>query len=298
VTGTERQRSGHRSAVSAAGPRADASGTSADSPVKGAPVVRRRVRLGYAAEPLTFLVPLAVLLAVWAAVKPGFGLADDVIASPPQVLGAAWELVGTGVLPAFVSVSMGRLAVGALLAVAIGVPIGLMLGLTRYGAVMFEPFLRFFQAVSGIAWLPLAIIWFGFTERTILVVIVYTALIPVVFNTMTGVRTVPPIYRQAVQTMGGGRLRAIWSVYLPGALPSIVVGIRLGIGYGWRALIAGEMLAGKSGLGFMIFDARRFHVIDSIMAGMIIIGLLYLVVDRMIFGALERVTVRRWGVVR
>jgi NitT/TauT family transport system permease protein/taurine transport system permease protein len=260
--------------------------------------VRGPRALGRAAESVTFLVPLAVLVAVWAAVKPGLGLGDDVIASPPQVLRAAWELVGTGVLPSFVSVSMGRLTVGALLACAAGVPIGALLGLTRYGAVMFEPFLRFFQAVSGIAWLPLAIIWFGFTNQTIFVVIVYTAFIPVVFNTMTGIRTVPPIYAQAVETMGGGRLRAVWSVYLPGALPSIVVGLRLGIGYGWRALIAGEMLAGKSGLGFLIFDARRFHVIDTIMAGMIIIGLLYLVVDRMIFGALERLTVQRWGVVR
>jgi taurine transport system permease protein len=255
----------------------------------------RRPRFG---DTTLFLIPLAVLVAGWAAVRTGFDLSDDVVASPPQVVRAAWDLVGTGVLPSFVSVSLARLAVGALLACAVGVPIGLLLGLARYGAVMFEPFLRFMQAVSGIAWLPLAIIWFGFTNQTIFAVIVYTAFIPVVFNTMTGVRTVPPIYRQAMATMGAGRLRTVWSVYLPGALPSIVVGVRLGIGYGWRALIAGEMLAGKSGLGFLIFDARRFHVIDRIMAGMIIIGLLYLVVDRMIFGALERLTIQRWGTVR
>lgn len=248
--------------------------------------------------PYGFLVPLFLLLIGWAAVKGGFGLADDVLASPGQVAAAMWALVETGVLPAFVSASMGRLVLGALLAAAVGLPIGLLLGLTRYGAVTFGPFLRFLQAVSGIAWLPLAIIWFGFTDRTILLVIVYTAAIPVIFNTMTGIRTVPPVYAQAIATLGGGRLRALWNVYLPGALPGIVVGLRLGVGYGWRALIAGEMLAGKSGLGFLIFDARRFHVIDTIMAGMVLIGLLYLVVDRMIFGSLERLTVRRWGVLR
>jgi taurine transport system permease protein len=211
-----------------------------------------------------FLLPLAILVIVWAAVRARFGLGDDVIASPPQVLRAAWELVGTGVLPSFISVSMGRLAVGALLACAVGVPIGLLLGLARYGAAMFEPFLRFMQAVSGIAWLPLAIIWFGFTNQTIFAIIVYTAFIPVVFNTMTGVRTVPPIYRQAMATMGAGPLRIMWSVYLPGALPSIVVGVRLGIGYGWRALIAGEMLAGATAPQDVVvtlsFRPEVFHV--------------------------------------
>src|SRR6266700_2862591 len=128
-----------------------------------------RVALGA----LTFLFPFAVLLALWAAVQ-------------------------SGVLPAYVSASLARLTVGCLLAVAIGLPVGILLGLTRYGARMFEPFLRFFQAVSGIAWLPMAIIWFGFTNATVFVVIVYTALIPIVFSTMTGVRTVPPILSAGV----------------------------------------------------------------------------------------------------
>lgn len=246
----------------------------------------------------SFLLPLVLLVVVWGMLKGGLSLDDDVIASPAASAAAAWELVRTGVLPAYVSASIGRLALGALLAVAVGVPLGLLLGFTRYGAVMFEPFLRFFQAVSGIAWLPLAIIWFGFTNQTILAVIVYTSVIPIVFNTMVGVRTIPDVYRQAVATMGGGRARVAWNVFLPGALPSIVVGVRLGIGYGWRALIAGEMLVGKSGLGFLIFDARRFHVLDTIMAGMVMIGVLYLVVDRLILASVERLTIERWGVVR
>jgi taurine transport system permease protein len=201
-------------------------------------------------------------------------------------------------LPAYVSRSLGRMAFGAGLATVIGVPVGLMLGVTRYGARMFEPFLRFFQAVSGIAWLPLAIVWFGFTDTTIQVVILYTALVPVIFNTMIGVRLIPHIYKGSIQTMGGGRLELVKDVYLPGALPSIVVGLRLGIGYGWRALIAGEILIGTAGLGFMIFDAGRFHLIDQIIAGMIVIGVLYMIIDRMILAPVERITVQRWGIVR
>jgi taurine transport system permease protein len=225
-------------------------------------------------------------------------VSDATIASPTDVLRAGVELVRLGMLPAYVSQSLSRIALGAALATLIGVPVGLMLGVTRYGAPMFEPFLRFFQAVSGIAWLPLAIVWFGFTATTIQIVILYTALVPIIFNTMMGVRLIPDIYRQSITTMGGGRLRLAKDVYLPGGLASIVVGLRLGIGYGWRALIAGEMLVGAAGVGFMIFDARRFHLIDQIVAGMIVIGVLYLIIDRLILAPIERITVRRWGVVR
>src|SRR6266700_2839594 len=215
-----------------------------------------RVALGA----LTFLFPFAVLLAVWAAVKGGFGLPDNTLASPMQALRALGAVVQSGVLPAYVSASLARLTVGCRL--------------------------------------PVAIIWFGFTNATVFVVIVYTALIPIVFSTMTGVRTVPPILSQAVATMGGGRGRVIRDVYLPGALPSIVVGCRLGVGYGWRALIAGEMLTGKAGLGFLIFDARRFDRIDRIIAGMLVIGTLYLIIDRLLLAPVEEATAQRWGSVR
>ena len=87
-------------------------------------------------------------------------------------------------------------------------------------------------------------------------------------------------------------------IYLPGALSSILVGVRLGVAYGWRALIAGEMLVGVGGLGFMIFDARQFHQLGQIIAGMILIGLLFLVIDRLIFASVEDATIRRWGVQR
>jgi taurine transport system permease protein len=247
---------------------------------------------------LVTLAPFAVLVVLWWAIKITFDLSDEILASPSDVVGTAVDQVRLGMLPVFVSESVGRIALGAGLAVLIGVPVGLLLGVTRFGAPMFEPFLRFFQAISGIAWLPLAIVWFGFTDTTIQVVILYTALVPIIFNTMMGVRLIPRIYRESLQTMGGGRLRLITDIYVPGALASIVVGLRLGIGYGWRALIAGEMLIGASGIGFMIFEARREHLIDVILAGMIVIGVLYLVIDRMILAPVERVTIHRWGILR
>lgn len=247
---------------------------------------------------LTYTLPFAAAVALWAAVKSGFGLDDATLVSPAAAARSAWRLVELGILPAYVSESLRRIALGATLATLIGVPVGLALGVTAWGAHAFGPFLRFFQAVSGIAWLPMAIIWFGFTDTTIQVVILYTALVPVIFNTLMGVRLIPGIYVDSVRTLGGGRLRLVRDVYLPGALASIVVGLRLGIGYGWRALIAGEMLVGSAGVGTLIFEARQFHQIDQIIAGMLVIGVLYVIIDRMVLAPVERLTVQRWGVLR
>ncbi len=102
----------------------------------------------------------------------------------------------------------------------------------------------------------------------------------------------------ALRSLGAGRLRVVTDVYLPGALPSIVVGLRLGMGYGWRALIAAEMLVRRGGLGDLIFGARTFGQIDRIIVGMIVIGTLYIVVDRLLVQPIENLTVARWGVLR
>jgi NitT/TauT family transport system permease protein/taurine transport system permease protein len=186
----------------------------------------------------------------------------------------------------------------ALLSTLIGVPLGFLIGSNRYAARALEATLRFLQGVSGIAWLPLAIIWFGFTHTTTLVVVIYTLVVPIVFNTMIGVRTIPENYVLALRSLGASRLRIVKDVLLPGALPSIVVGVRLGMGYGWRALIAAEMLVRKGGLGDLIFGARTFGQIDRIIVGMVVIGTLYVVVDRLIVQPIENMTVARWGVLR
>jgi taurine transport system permease protein len=277
---------------------ADSGAAIAGVPLRARRSITRGPRVSRRLLPLLFMLPFVFIVAVWVLLKDVVQVSDAVLPSVGDVIKASNDLIDWGILPYDVSKSLYRIAIGTLLATAIGVPLGLLLGINRYSVVMFGPFLRFFRAVSGIAILPLLIVWFGFSETTIQVVILYTALIPVIFNTMIGVRTISPVYRDAIETMGGGSVRLVRDVYLPGALASILVGIRLGVGYGWRALIAGEMLVGAGGLGFMIFDARQFHALGQIVAGMILIGLLYLVIDRFILASLEDATARRWGVQR
>jgi taurine transport system permease protein len=244
------------------------------------------------------LFPFVVLIVIWWSIDAAGDFSERVLVSPKRVWDTLILLFAHGVLGEYISTSLRMIGIAALLSMLIGVPIGFAVGANRYASRSLEAFLRFLQGVSGIAWLPLAIIWFGFTHTTTLVVVIYTLIVPIIFNTMIGVRAIPEQYALALRSLGAGRLRLISAVYLPGALPSIVVGLRLGMGYGWRALIAAEMLVRQGGLGDLIFGARTTGQIDRIIGGMIVIGVLYILVDRLLVQPVENLTVARWGVLR
>ena len=246
----------------------------------------------------TSVLPFVLLVGVWWAVKLAFRLNSTVLPSPWEVVSSSGPLLERGILTDYVTSSLVRISVAGLLGVAIGVPAGLLLGCNRWLSVALAPILNFFQALSGIAWLPMMLVWFGFGERTIQAIILYTVVFPVVFNTMIGVRTVPAQLADALRVLGAGRLRLIRDVWIPGALPSVLLGIRLGIAYGWRALIAGEMVVGAGGLGFLLFQARSFHQTARILDGMILIGLLWMLIDLGFLRPVERYTVERWGMVQ
>jgi NitT/TauT family transport system permease protein/taurine transport system permease protein len=243
-------------------------------------------------------MPFAVLVAIWSLVCWAFGVPSTTLPAPLAVLDSAGKLIRLGELPADAALTLKRFLVGAILAALIGVPFGVLLGASRTAAQMFAPFVRFVQSVPDVALLPLFVMWFGFGNTTIQVAILYTALVPIILNTMVGIQTIPTVYKDAVATMGGQSWRFFRDVWVPGAIPSIVVGIRLGLGYGWRILIIGEMLVGNGGLGFLIFDARRYFLLGQVITGMVVIGILYLILDRMVLVWLEDITVRRWGLER
>jgi NitT/TauT family transport system permease protein/taurine transport system permease protein len=129
-------------------------------------------------------------------------------------------------------------------------------GLSQRAHKALWPVLLFFQAIGDIAWLPILVIWLGYGLTTMTVIIVYTVIFPVVLNTVLGVRSIPIALQRAALSLGASRTRTIWEVVLPGALPNIMTGLRNGLG-GWRALIATEIIVGTSGIGFLMFDARR-----------------------------------------
>jgi taurine transport system permease protein len=247
---------------------------------------------------VTWALLLAGFIGAWSLAAATLPVPSYYLPTPTAVLAAFTELTAKGILPLYVAESLRRILTAGFVALLVAVPLGLALGLSRRVADFFFPLLNFFQSISGVAWLPLMLVWFGFSERTIVVAVNYTVIFPVMFNALLGVRSVPRIYVDALRTLGAPRWRIIRDVLLPGALPNIATGMRLGLAYGWRALIAAEMLVGAHGLGFMIFSAQNFHLTARIMLGMAVIGILWVLLDYFVLRPVEEATIARWGLIQ
>jgi taurine transport system permease protein len=247
---------------------------------------------------LLYLAPFAVVLAVWQYLAASGRFTINQVPPPALVLEVLRDLIADGTLWTNISQSLARLALGVVSGAGMGIVLGILLGMNRGAAEFVEPLITFLNALSGIAWVPLAIVWFGIGPGAVTFLLWNSIFFLVLFNTTLGVLSVPPIYRNAILTMGGSRRHIIRDVIFPGALPNIVLGLRMGIGFGWRALIAGEMIGATSGLGFMIYNASAYQRTDIIMAGVLVIGVLWVITDRLLLVPLERWTVERWGLVR
>ena len=243
------------------------------------------------------MVPFAVTLAGWWIVSHEPGVRPATLPRPEAVAAALAGLVARGDLQADILVSLGRIATATLVSIVLGVGLGLLAALNRPLRDLLTPLATFFNSVSGIAWIPLAITWFGLGTAAVTFIIVNAIFFLVFFNTVLGVRSVPRIMEQAVQTLGGGRVALVRDVFLPGALPYIMSGVRSGLGFGWRALIAAELIAATSGLGFLIFDASNFFRTDEILGGILVIGVIWMAMDGLVLRPLERRTILRWGMV-
>ncbi|MDC0989592.1 ABC transporter permease, partial [Rhodospirillales bacterium] len=193
--------------------------------------------------------------------------------------------------------SVGRVLLASIIGLPAGIALGIFAGMSRPISKVLEPIGIFANSISGIAWIPLAIVWFGVGWMTTLFIMLNTIFWLMFFNAMMGVRSIARVYEQSVLTMGGSRWDVITNVYLPGAMPSIISGMRMSMGFGWRALIAAEMIGGDSGLGFMIFSSASEFKIEEVFLGVIIISLIFLATDRYCLIPLEKWTIHRWGLV-
>ncbi|MGH8430485.1 MAG: ABC transporter permease [Solimonas sp.] len=247
---------------------------------------------------LGFLAPLVALLVLWEAVVLAFDVNPRVFPRLEAVAEAAMDSARDGSLARHVAASLGRVAVGTALGVLIGIPLGVAMGVSPAVSVFFTPLVRFFSVLAGIAWIPIATLWFGYGFGAITFVIFNAVFFVVTYNTLLGVASIPLPLRHAAASLGAGRWGMLTQVLLPGALPNIVTGMRTGLGFAWRGLIAAEMIATNVGLGYMLFLARDFYRTEVIVFGMVVIGLLWLAIDRLLLAPLERATIERWGMVR
>lgn len=245
-----------------------------------------------------FALPLVLLLIFWEFCVQFFQVNARVFPSIGAVFNAGLEAVNDGSIFNHIAASLGRVAVGTLLAVVVSIPLGVAMGLNPIVSDFLSPLFRFFSVLAGIAWIPIATLWFGYGFGAITFVIFNAVFFVVAYNTLLGVASIPMPLRNAAASLGANGWTLLTQVILPGALPNIVTGIRTGLGFAWRGLIAAEMIATNVGLGYMLFLARDFYKTEVIVLGMIIIGLIWLAIDRLILAPVERATIERWGMVR
>ena len=247
---------------------------------------------------LMFALPLFGLLFFWELCISVFHVDERIFPSVEAVFAAGLESVHDGSIFQHIVASLGRVAVGTGLAILVSIPLGIAMGLNPIVSEFLSPLFRFFSVLAGIAWIPIATLWFGYGFGAITFVIFNAVFFVVTYNTLLGVSSIPMPLRHAAASLGAKGWTLLTQVILPGALPNIVTGIRTGLGFAWRGLIAAEMIATNVGLGYMLFLARDFYKTEVIVLGMIVIGLIWLVIDRLVLAPLERATIERWGLVR
>jgi ABC-type nitrate/sulfonate/bicarbonate transport system permease component len=204
----------------------------------------------------------------------------DVMLPPPTaVFSAAVDLFNRGALMTNIFASLARVLIAVGMAGLLGVPLGLAMGWSPRIRVVVDPLLEFIRPIPPLAWIPLSILWFGIGDTQIEYIIFLAAFFPVCLNAMAGARDVDTYLLRAGLSLGARRWELFSTVVLPGAMPNIFTGLRVGLGIGWMALVAGELVAAPSGLGFMINNARTLFRSDYILLGMVLIGILGIMLD-------------------
>ena len=238
--------------------------------------VRLAGRLRAAATGL--VLPLALLL-IWEACARAGLFSAVVLPAPSAVLQKGWQSLLSGELIDDATASLSRVLMGFGVGAGLALPLGLLMGASPRAYMLCNPLLQVLRPIPPIAYIPLAILWFGLGNPPAVFLIALGAFFPVLMNTMAGVRQVDGIYLRAARNLGVGRRTLFLRIMLPAAMPYILAGVRIGIGTAFIVVIVSEMIAVNNGLGFRILEAREYFWSDKIIAGMITIGLLGLAID-------------------
>ena len=224
------------------------------------------------------LLLIAALIALW---WTAVAVTHSVIFPTPwAVVTGTLELLKDGSLWRHIGASLMRVGVGFGLAVLVAVPLGLWMGWVRGAYRTLNPLFQILRPISPIAWIPLAILWFGVGDASPIYLIFISSVFPMIVQTVVGVHTIEKRYLRAAENFGVSRRTLFARVVIPAVLPQILIGMRIGLGVAWLVVVAAEMIALRSGLGYMIMDARNAgNRYDLVVAGMIIIGLIGLSLD-------------------
>ncbi len=229
---------------------------------------------------LVYVTSIIGLIVLWHLIATTF-FKPQFFPPPLVVLSTGREMLESGELMEHVSISLQRILSGFLIGSAIAAPAGLLMGSIPIVRAIFDPYVQFFRFVPSLAWLTPVVIWFGIGETSKVLIIVYTTIFIVLINTMVGVSHIAPNKLRAAACLGATPLKAFIFVTLPATLPFILTGMRLAMGNSFATVVAAEMIAADSGLGYLIFNSRLWMATDKIFIGIVCLGALGLITDRL-----------------
>jgi NitT/TauT family transport system permease protein len=236
----------------------------------------------------------ALLVAVWAAVASADVFPPSLFPHPFAVVRGLLAELRSGRLLDDAIASLFRVSCGFLLAVFLGVPGGLLIGRSRLARKAFLPLVNFFRSLSPLAWIPFAVLWLGIGDPPAIFLIFMAAFFPVVVSTAAAVASIPSVYFRAARDLGIEGAELLREVTLPAIAPQVITTLRVTAGLSWLVVVAAEMLAGRDGLGFAVWDARNGLRIDLLAAAMVVIGFIGVALDRLLV-ELTRLPSVRWG---
>jgi NitT/TauT family transport system permease protein len=249
-----------------------------------------RNQLLLALRPIALIALLLVAWSIAVRYEPA-----HLLPGPWGVVGGIGDLLRHGLLLKYVVASLFRVTWGFALAVLLGIPMGLAIGWYKRAELAFNPILQILRPISPLAWIPIAILWFGVGDMAAVFLIFVGCFFPLMLTSIDAVRSIPAVYVNAGRNFGLSAGALVYRVLYPAVVPNLIVGLRITLGIAWLVVVAAEMIAVSSGLGFLIVDARNAgNRYDLVVAGMLIIGVIGLLLDQGM-RSLEKVKSFRWG---
>ncbi len=226
------------------------------------------------------LISWIILFILWGVISLFYS--ETFFPSPVETYNGFKEILLNGKLWEDISISVQRVLIGWSRALLIGIPIGLLIGRFKIINWFIEPFINFFRFVPAIGFLTLFLMWFGVGEESKLILITYASIFPIIINTIAGVNAINPIKYQASESLGANKLQSFITVTIPGAVPSILTGARLGLSTAIISIVGAEMLAANSGLGYLVYTSRLYYRTDWIFVGIVTLGILGFCADKLL----------------
>jgi NitT/TauT family transport system permease protein len=239
-------------------------------------------------------VSFLMILFFWLLLSRFSGWSKSVFPGPLQVFESLWGLILNGVMVKHVVASLYRVTIGFYLAILLGIPMGIILGRINIAKSFLNPVLHFLRPISPLAWIPLAMLWFGIGDKPAIFLIFLSSFFPLVVSTTVAVANIDPVFFHVAANFNFNRYEQLKKIIIPAILPEVVTALRISIGIAWLVVVAAEMIAVKSGLGYLILDSRNALRMDYVMGAMIVIGIIGLFLD-VLMKRLSKIEPVFWG---